>query len=209
MLRSIGKQSAGNPWERLYLPFCADSKSLLVSRGVHSRLYVAGDRCQPGSYAPDTQLLKRENCSVRTDSKWTDIRRMNVTCLWTVNRQLRFVYSYIPLDGPDRTRPDQTKSADFIGDPGRVGSGPVRSGRVWPVYWNLAVTAHEQVDPVTRILFENIHTNIFALEMASRGNRHCANCIGTLSFPIGHARQRHDCTSCWLAAAKLGRSVLR
>ena len=77
-------------------------------------------------------------------------------------------------------------------------SGRVGSGRVWPVYWNLAVTAHEhqQVDPVTRILFENIHINILALEMASPGNRHCANCIGTLSFLIGHARQRHDCTSC-------------
>jgi len=30
---------------------------------------------------------------------------------------------------------------------------------------------------------------ISALEMASPGNRHCANCIGTLSFPVksGHA----------------------
>jgi len=33
-------------------------------------------------------------------------------------------------------------------------------------------------------LFEK-YTNILALEMASPGNRHCANCIGALSFPIG------------------------
>jgi len=33
------------------------------------------------------------------------------------------------------------------------------------------------------ILFEK-YMNILALEMASQGNRHCANCIGTLSFPI-------------------------
>jgi len=25
---------------------------------------------------------------------------------------------------------------------------------------------------------------ISPLEMASKGNRHCANCIGTLSFPV-------------------------
>ena len=42
--------------------------------------------------------------------------------------------SQIPLDGPDRTGPDQTKSADFVGDPGtrvfdRVqGLCPFRSG---------------------------------------------------------------------------------
>ena len=33
------------------------------------------------------------------------------------------------------------------------------------------------------ILFE-IYINIFKLEMASPGNRHCANCIGALSFHI-------------------------
>jgi len=33
------------------------------------------------------------------------------------------------------------------------------------------------------ILFE-IYINILALEMASPGNRHCANCIGALSFPV-------------------------
>jgi len=32
------------------------------------------------------------------------------------------------------------------------------------------------------ILFEK-YINILALGMASAGNRHCANCIGTLSFP--------------------------
>ena len=34
-----------------------------------------------------------------------------------------------------------------------------------------------------RILFEK-HIYILALEMASSGNQHWANCIGTLSFPI-------------------------
>ena len=33
------------------------------------------------------------------------------------------------------------------------------------------------------ILFEK-YTYILVLEMASQGNEHCANCIGTLSFPI-------------------------
>jgi len=47
------------------------------------------------------------------------------------------------------------------------------------------------------ILFEK-HINILALcfivdkmEMASRRNQHCANCIGTLSFPICLLRLRH------------------
>ena len=33
------------------------------------------------------------------------------------------------------------------------------------------------------ISFEK-YINILALKMASPGNRHCANCIGTLSFPV-------------------------
>ena len=33
------------------------------------------------------------------------------------------------------------------------------------------------------ILFEK-YINILALEMASSGNEHSANCIGTLSFPV-------------------------
>jgi len=33
------------------------------------------------------------------------------------------------------------------------------------------------------ILFEK-YINILALDMACSGNRHCANCIGALSFPI-------------------------
>jgi len=33
------------------------------------------------------------------------------------------------------------------------------------------------------ILFEK-YIYILALEMASPGNQHCANCIGALSFPI-------------------------
>jgi len=40
------------------------------------------------------------------------------------------------------------------------------------------------------ILFEK-RIYILALEMASPGNRHCANCIGSLSFHIvGSARNR-------------------
>jgi len=41
------------------------------------------------------------------------------------------------------------------------------------------------------ILFEK-YINILALEMASPGNRHCANCIGTFSFPI----QQHILRDC-------------
>jgi len=44
------------------------------------------------------------------------------------------------------------------------------------------------------LLEKNI--NILALEMASPGNRHCADGIGALSFPIGRARQRHDLIGC-------------
>jgi len=36
------------------------------------------------------------------------------------------------------------------------------------------------------ILFEK-YINILALEMASRGKRHCASCISTLSFLMGMA----------------------
>jgi len=40
------------------------------------------------------------------------------------------------------------------------------------------------------ILFEK-YNYILALEMASPGNQHCANCIGTLSFPTaGHAMRQ-------------------
>jgi len=34
------------------------------------------------------------------------------------------------------------------------------------------------------ILFEKKYIHILALEMARPGNQHCANCIGTLSFPL-------------------------
>jgi len=34
------------------------------------------------------------------------------------------------------------------------------------------------------ILFEKYIINILALQMASPGYRHCASCIGTLSFPV-------------------------
>ena len=34
------------------------------------------------------------------------------------------------------------------------------------------------------------YINILALEMASRWNQHCANCIGKLSFPVGYLHSR-------------------
>jgi len=37
----------------------------------------------------------------------------------------------------------------------------------------------------------NDTVNIVALEMASPGNRHCANCIGTVSFPV-------EVLNCWV-----------
>jgi len=37
-------------------------------------------------------------------------------------------------------------------------------------------------DKIASVYLKNIY--ISALEMASPGNQHCANCIGTLSFPI-------------------------
>jgi len=37
-------------------------------------------------------------------------------------------------------------------------------------------------------LFEK-YVYILSLEMASPGNRHCANCIGSISFPIFVVRQ--------------------
>jgi len=41
------------------------------------------------------------------------------------------------------------------------------------------------------ILFEK-YIYILALEMASPGNQHCANCIGTLSFPTLYRRYLAD-----------------
>jgi len=38
---------------------------------------------------------------------------------------------------------------------------------------------------IASIYFILKYINILALEMARLGNRHFANCIGTLSFPIG------------------------
>ena len=40
-----------------------------------------------------------------------------------------------------------------------------------------------------RILFEK-YLNILALRMTWPGNRHCANCVGTLSFPRGICKAR-------------------
>jgi len=41
------------------------------------------------------------------------------------------------------------------------------------------------------ILFEK-YINILALEMASPGNRRCASCIGTLSFPMKSPIQQSE-----------------
>jgi len=38
------------------------------------------------------------------------------------------------------------------------------------------------------IFYLNKYIYILAVEMASPGNRHCANCIGALSFPLGVKR---------------------
>ena len=45
------------------------------------------------------------------------------------------------------------------------------------------------IQSLPHILFEK-YIYILALEMASPGNQHCANCIGTLSFPVGKLRIR-------------------
>jgi len=47
----------------------------------------------------------------------------------------------------------------------------------------------QQIYSLKLIIFviSNHNTCILASEMASPGNQHCANCIGTLSFPISNA----------------------
>jgi len=56
--------------------------------------------------------------------------------------------------------------------------------------------------------------NILAFEMASPGNRHCANCIGALSFPTAVrevatplrklACHNHGITQCYLTPSGRG-----
>jgi len=41
-------------------------------------------------------------------------------------------------------------------------------------------------DEIDSVYFIGKYIYILALEMAGPGNQHCANCIGTLSFPAGH-----------------------
>ena len=52
-------------------------------------------------------------------------------------------------------------------------------------YYRLIITVSEccLIKLLPYILFKKC-INIFALEMASPGNRHCASCIGTLSFAL-------------------------
>ena len=51
----------------------------------------------------------------------------------------------------------------------------------------------QQIYSLKLIIFviSNHNTCILASEMASPGNQHCANCIGTLSFPISNAPVHH------------------
>ena len=56
-------------------------------------------------------------------------------------------------------------------------------------FWQLAtITVSEccLIKLLPYVLFEK-YIYILALEMASSGNRHCASCIGALSFPIRYA----------------------
>jgi len=41
------------------------------------------------------------------------------------------------------------------------------------------------IESLLSVLFKK-YIYILALEMASRGNQRCANCIGTLLFPVSH-----------------------
>jgi len=43
-------------------------------------------------------------------------------------------------------------------------------------------------DKITSVYFIRKNTYILALEMASPGNQHCANSIGTLLFPLPDAQ---------------------
>jgi len=51
--------------------------------------------------------------------------RQTNTSRHLISRLLKAKFHYTGPTGPDRTGPDQTKSADFVGDPGLVGSGLV------------------------------------------------------------------------------------
>jgi len=55
----------------------------------------------------------------------------------------------------------------------------------------LAISNHnsfqELFDKIASVYFFQNYIHILALEMAIPGNQHCANCVGTLSFPISTA----------------------
>ena len=53
-------------------------------------------------------------------------------------------------------------------------------------FWHQTITASQcwLIKLLPYILFDKYKFYILALEMASPGNQYCANCIGTLSFPI-------------------------
>ena len=73
-----------------------------------------------------------------------------------------------------------------------------------------------------RIFYLKKFVYILALEMASQGNRHCANCIGALSFPMARilwaaspARRcgpflhvSHVAWSAWMCAVHTSRPIL-
>ena len=96
-----------------------------------------------------------------------------------------FLITKFHYTGP--TGPDQTKSADFVGDPGlrpgsREKSVRVRSGPVGFVYWNLAISGrgHGHVNHFYIVDLENLAT-------ASRrysGNIHNSTVVGLFMTPI-------------------------
>ena len=60
------------------------------------------------------------------------------------------------------------------------------------------------------ILFEKYIINILALQMASPGYRHCASCIGTLSFPVlttPASTSLHNNVRTWLSCSNCCRDV--
>ena len=62
----------------------------------------------------------REVNAARKHSFWFILRLCG-----RLQGQIIAKFHYTGPTGPDRTGPDQTKSADFVGDPGLVVSGPV------------------------------------------------------------------------------------
>ena len=58
-------------------------------------------------------------------------------------------------------------------------------------FWTVTVSECCLKKIASYILFEKC-INILALEMPSRENHHCANCIGALSFPVPFSTRSSD-----------------